>query len=242
MSFMTIIHPLILAATHTTSTKAKPSSASGTIFYLVFLAAVFYLLWRFFMRPQSQRAKQQRQVAMTIEVGDEVLTSSGIFGTVLDLDDERATLQVGPNNTLQVVRASIARKLSGLEDLDFSDETPSGSANGFSTAPGGEHWDGGDTGSGEGADTDEVGVDAVHDAAGSAGDEAEDAGTYEPGDAGDDDEGAGDDDEGAGDDDEGAGEESVEPDAPAMDMPVNPSQPARAPNAANRRRRGGTAR
>lgn len=55
---------------------------------LIFLAAMFALLWLLLIRPQRQRQVKQQQLLGSIEPGDEVLTVGGLYGIVQEIDEE----------------------------------------------------------------------------------------------------------------------------------------------------------
>jgi preprotein translocase subunit YajC len=77
------------------------------------------------IRPQQKRARAQRELLDSLEVGDEVLTVGGMFGTIVDMDDESLTVEVAPGTSIRMVRNAIARKLVYDEDegdYDYEDE------------------------------------------------------------------------------------------------------------------------
>jgi preprotein translocase subunit YajC len=74
----------------------------------------------FFIRPRSQQARRQRETLMELSAGDEVLTGAGIFGTVLDVESDRVTLETAPGTRITVLRSTIARRIT-----DPAVETPS---------------------------------------------------------------------------------------------------------------------
>jgi len=67
--------------------------------------------WRFFyflfLRPQAKKAKEKKQMISALNKGVEVVTSGGILGKVVDLDDNFVRLEVGDNTFIQVQRQSI---------------------------------------------------------------------------------------------------------------------------------------
>ncbi len=103
---MPTLHFLILAV-GTSTTAAKKSSSSSSLTFLlliVALAAVYFL----FLRPRSQRAKQQRQQAQTaFGVGDEVQTIGGIRGIVVAIEDDDVEVQVAPDTVITFVKQAI---------------------------------------------------------------------------------------------------------------------------------------
>ena len=72
--------------TVTAAAAKTQKSSSSTILLLVVVAAGFYFL---ILRPQQQKAKRQREMVTQWEVGDEVLTSGGLIGHIIDIDDDR---------------------------------------------------------------------------------------------------------------------------------------------------------
>ncbi len=81
---------------------------------------IFGVGYLFFIRPRSQAARRQRDTLMELSAGDEVLTGAGIFGTVLDVEADRVTLETAPGTRITVLRSTIARRIT-----DPAAETPS---------------------------------------------------------------------------------------------------------------------
>jgi hypothetical protein len=70
---------------------------------------------------------------MELSAGDEVLTGAGIFGTVLDVEPDRVTLETAPGTRITVVRSTIARKItdtggSSVAEQNWQDEGHDGVA------------------------------------------------------------------------------------------------------------------
>jgi preprotein translocase subunit YajC len=75
---------------------------------LIVIVAMFVLLWLLFIRPQRQRAQAQQQLVSGIEVGDEILTAGGIYGTVLELRDDELVLEIAPGTRVRAARRAVA--------------------------------------------------------------------------------------------------------------------------------------
>jgi preprotein translocase subunit YajC len=91
------------------------SSGGGLslVLFFVVMGGIFYFL---LIRPQQRQRRAQRALIQSLDVGDEVITMSGIFGTVRALDDESVTLEVAPGIDMKFLRGAIARKLVYDED------------------------------------------------------------------------------------------------------------------------------
>jgi preprotein translocase subunit YajC len=87
---------------------------------VVLLAATFLLLWVLIILPQQRRVRAHRELVSTVAVGDEVMTSAGLFGTVRELADDTAEIEVAPGIVLRFARQAIVRKVGG-GDTDASD-------------------------------------------------------------------------------------------------------------------------
>ncbi len=91
---------------------AAPEASAGLLslipFVLIFV--VFYFL---LILPQQRRKKQQQELLDAIKKDDKVITSSGIWGTVTNMDKETktVTLQVADNTKIRLQRDHI----SGLQ-------------------------------------------------------------------------------------------------------------------------------
>ncbi|MCU4184850.1 preprotein translocase subunit YajC [Acidiferrimicrobium sp. IK] len=97
---------LLLAATSPTTTASSKSSGSSYGFLIIILVLVaFYFL---IIRPRSQRQRQARTQAATLDVGDAVMSVGGIKGVVVGIDDDGdVRVEVSPGVILTFVRRAI---------------------------------------------------------------------------------------------------------------------------------------
>src|SRR5262245_19907891 len=81
---------------------------------LIFLVVLGYL---FLVRPMRRQEKERRALLSSLKPGDEVVTNSGIVGTVLNVSDkeDRMTLKTGDNTRLRMLKSVIARNLTNEE-------------------------------------------------------------------------------------------------------------------------------
>ena len=73
------------------------------------LVAILALFWFMVVRPQQRRQKDVVRLQQSIEVGQRVMMSSGIYGTVRSITDERARLEIAPGTEIEIARAAIAK-------------------------------------------------------------------------------------------------------------------------------------
>ncbi len=76
-----------------------------TVIPLVFLFGIFYFL---LIRPQSRKASELQKMLAALKRNDEVVTSGGLIGKIVELSDKVITLEIAPNVRVRVERAQIA--------------------------------------------------------------------------------------------------------------------------------------
>ena len=72
---------------------------------IILIFAIFYFL---LIRPQQKKAKDHRALLSSLKVGDQVLTSGGIYGRVTGLRDDVITLEISDKVRVKVSRGHIA--------------------------------------------------------------------------------------------------------------------------------------
>ncbi|GIU83632.1 MAG: hypothetical protein KatS3mg008_0407 [Acidimicrobiales bacterium] len=94
---------------------------------LVVLIVAFGVMWMLLIAPQRRQLRRHQELVASLEVGDEVITSSGIFGTVVELDEDTMLLEVSPGVRIRMVRTAVSRVAvdDGADD-DGTDDVSSG--------------------------------------------------------------------------------------------------------------------
>jgi preprotein translocase subunit YajC len=88
---------------------AESSGSGSGLVYLVILVLPLLLLGWLFL-TQRKRAQQAQQMQAALAVGDEVVTTSGLFGTIVALDESAVTLDAGSGTLLRYDRRAIGGK------------------------------------------------------------------------------------------------------------------------------------
>ncbi|MGR9115491.1 MAG: preprotein translocase subunit YajC [Gammaproteobacteria bacterium] len=88
--------------------QAAPAAQQPGIEGMLFPLGILVFFYFIFLRPQSKRAKEQKQMIASLTKGVEVVTTGGILGKVADLDENFIKLEVGENAFIQVQRHAIA--------------------------------------------------------------------------------------------------------------------------------------
>lgn len=83
---------------------------AGMIF-LVQMGLIFAIFYFLLLRPQAKQRKKHEQMLKELKKGDEIVTSGGIIGRVVHVEEDRLTLKTGDNTKLTVDRARVAAVL-----------------------------------------------------------------------------------------------------------------------------------
>jgi preprotein translocase subunit YajC len=85
---------------------------SGGLSFPVMMAIMFAILYFMVIRPQSRERKKLEQRVNALKKGDKVLTTSGIFATVVSVEDDRAVLRISEETKVEFTKGSIAQVLT----------------------------------------------------------------------------------------------------------------------------------
>ena len=75
---------------------------------IVLLLVVFYFL---LIRPQNKRSKEQREMLSKLATGDEVATTGGILGKVIEVNDQFLTLEIASGVNVKLQKFQVAQVL-----------------------------------------------------------------------------------------------------------------------------------
>lgn len=75
---------------------------------LLLMFAVFYFI---LIRPQQKKQKSQREMVQNLKTGDQVITSGGLYGTIVAIDEQKITLRIAENVKVEVGRSFVASRV-----------------------------------------------------------------------------------------------------------------------------------
>lgn len=117
-----------MSTTFVTTLLASSDSSSGSsILSFAFLPLILLAMYFFMIRPQRRRQREQALLQQSIAVGQEVVTSSGIFGTITGEDgNNRFWLEVDDDVQIRIARAAIQNVVTPDtdEESDTDDSDP----------------------------------------------------------------------------------------------------------------------
>jgi preprotein translocase subunit YajC len=102
---------------------AQQTSGGGSPVILLLLLGMPVMLF-LMMRSQRRKASQQQKLQHSAGIGSEIMTTAGIFGTIVDEDEDEGTiiLEIAPGTQIKLIRGAISRVVSEDEDYDDDDD------------------------------------------------------------------------------------------------------------------------
>jgi preprotein translocase subunit YajC len=82
--------------------------AIAPLLLAVIIFVPFYLM---IVRPHRQRLAEHDEIVAALKVGDEVMTTAGIYGTIAELGDEHVLLEVAPGTVIKLARRAIGARV-----------------------------------------------------------------------------------------------------------------------------------
>ena len=92
-----------------------------TLLPILLIGVVFYLL---IMRPARARQKKQAEMMAQLQPGTEIMTTAGVYGTIVSMNDEDAEIAIAPGVVIRVVKAAIGRVIEPEDALPDDDALP----------------------------------------------------------------------------------------------------------------------
>ena len=100
----------LINSAYAQASGAAPGSPSliSTLALPALLLVVFYFL---LIRPQSKRAKEQREMLSKVAVGDEIATTGGILGKVTEVGEQFLSVEIANGVNIKLQKFQVAQVL-----------------------------------------------------------------------------------------------------------------------------------
>ncbi|MDR3143557.1 MAG: preprotein translocase subunit YajC [Puniceicoccales bacterium] len=96
---------------HLVISEVPVAAPNGGISILIFLL-LFAGMWFLMIAPQRKRQKQHAQMLQELKSGDEILTSAGIYASIVSVRPDRFVIKIADNVKIEIHKASVQCKLS----------------------------------------------------------------------------------------------------------------------------------
>jgi preprotein translocase subunit YajC len=89
------------------------SNSGAAILQIGFLLLIPVAMYFLMIRPQRRRMREQQELQSSLQVGDEVITSSGVYGTITGEDGPtRFWLEIDDDVQIRIARAAVQGKVT----------------------------------------------------------------------------------------------------------------------------------
>jgi preprotein translocase subunit YajC len=95
-----------------------PAGGMSVFIPLILMFGVFYLL---LIRPQQKKTRQHQDMLKSLKVGDRVVTTGGVYGTIVAGGDTIIKLEIADKVRVDVGRSYIAGKVESKEPKEAKD-------------------------------------------------------------------------------------------------------------------------
>lgn len=104
---------MLTTYTFTLISAANEQKSGGSFAVtLLFMAAIGGAMYFLMIRPQRRRLKESQSLQREITQGDEVITNSGMYGYVNDIDGDTVWLEIAEGTEIRVARHSLLRRIN----------------------------------------------------------------------------------------------------------------------------------
>lgn len=84
--------------------------------FLIVMVLLLVVMWVLMIRPQRQRQREHQTMIDGADVGDDILTTGGIYGTIAEADGDDIVVELGEGLSVHMTRRGIAAVLPPEED------------------------------------------------------------------------------------------------------------------------------
>lgn len=90
------------------SQEGQQPSIIAQLLPFILLIVVFYI---FIILPQSRKAKQHQKMLAELQKGDRILTTGGLIGTIVGIDEKKIVLKIAENVKVEIANGYVVEKL-----------------------------------------------------------------------------------------------------------------------------------
>ena len=99
---------LTLAFAQDTATSVQTGGTSS-LMGLMPIAVIFVIFYFLLIRPQKKQQQEHAKMISELSKNDEVITAGGVFGTIVNIQDDIITLRVDDNTRIKIQKNSVSK-------------------------------------------------------------------------------------------------------------------------------------
>lgn len=90
------------------SALAPGAGAGAALTQILFLASIFAIFYFLLIRPQQKQKREREQMLRGIKKGDRVVTTGGLLGTIVGLNEDTVVLKIADQVKVECLRSAVA--------------------------------------------------------------------------------------------------------------------------------------
>ncbi len=102
---------------------ASPQGQPNMLVNLLRFILVFVIFYLLIILLQRKKQKQHQQMVANLKPGDRIITSGGIFGTVMDVHPDRIELKIAANVKIDILKSAVAIVLPDKEKTEAKESS-----------------------------------------------------------------------------------------------------------------------
>lgn len=96
---------------------------------IIFLGGIAVLFYFVLIKPRRRQQQQAADMLANLEIGDDVITTAGIYGVIDGFDEGTVMLRIDDNTVIKISRQAIAQPISFNDNWEDEDSAESGGKN-----------------------------------------------------------------------------------------------------------------
>ncbi len=124
VAFLSLGQTAVWAQNATTTTAGEaPNATTSFLLQLPLFIGIFFIFYIALIRPQRQQQKKHSEFLASLAKGQDIVTSSGMIGTIVGISDKVVTLEISKGTEVKVLRSHVQGLLK--ESIQTSTKTNS---------------------------------------------------------------------------------------------------------------------
>ena len=106
--FFTLVYTTVAFA-QTPAAGGPPATGATPPGWMQFvpIAAIFLVMYFLMIRPQAKKQKEQQALLSALKVGDQIITQSGMFGKISEMNEQTINLTIAHGVQVKILRSQI---------------------------------------------------------------------------------------------------------------------------------------
>ncbi|MCR4673548.1 MAG: preprotein translocase subunit YajC [Lachnospiraceae bacterium] len=84
------------------ATASSTAAGASSVSLIVWIVVLFVFMYFFMIRPQQKETKKKNEMMASMAVGDTVLTTSGFYGVIIDIQEDTVIVEFGSNKNCRI--------------------------------------------------------------------------------------------------------------------------------------------